>query len=50
MNRIRKDKKGIVCIGLLFRARICSREMWDKYNDLNIDFDLIAEKMSDLGI
>ncbi len=45
-----KIEKDIVSIGVLSRVEIWSREMWDKYNDSNVDFDLIAEKMNDLGI
>lgn len=45
-----KIEKDIVSIGVLSRVEIWSREMWDKYNESNVDFDYIAEKMNDLGI
>lgn len=45
-----KIEKDIVSIGVLSRVEIWSREMWDKYNDSNVDFDYIAERMDDLGI
>lgn len=43
-------KKEIVSIGVSTRLEIWSKEKWDEYNDLNIDYDGIAEKMSELGI
>lgn len=43
-------EKDIVSIGVLSRVEIWSKEMWENYNDLNVDFDYIAEKMNDLGI
>ncbi|NEZ46379.1 division/cell wall cluster transcriptional repressor MraZ [Clostridium niameyense] len=43
-------KKDIVSIGVSNRIEIWSRENWDKYNDLNIDYDNIAEQMNELGI
>lgn len=42
--------KEIVTIGVSNRIEIWSKEKWESYNDLNIDFDEIAEKMSELGI
>ena len=45
-----KIEKDIVSIGVLSRVEIWSKEMWESYNDLNVDFDYIAEKMNDLGI
>ena len=45
-----KREKHIVSIGVLSRVEIWSKEMWENYNDLNVDFDYIAEKMNDLGI
>lgn len=42
--------KDIVSIGVSTRIEIWSREKWLNYNDQNIDFDEIAEKMSELGI
>ena len=43
-------EKEIVSIGVLTRVEIWSKEKWIKYNEANIDYDSIAEKMSDLGI
>jgi MraZ protein len=43
-------EKEIVSIGVLTRVEIWSKEKWENYNDSNMDFDSIAEKMSDLGI
>lgn len=43
-------EKEIVSIGVLSRVEIWSKEKWTKYNDSDIDFDSIAEKMSELGI
>lgn len=43
-------EKEIVSIGVLSRVEIWSKEKWLKYNDSDIDFDSIAEKMSNLGI
>jgi MraZ protein len=43
-------KKVIVTIGVSTRFEIWSKENWDEYNSSNMDFDLIAEKMSQLGI
>ncbi|WP_238884782.1 division/cell wall cluster transcriptional repressor MraZ [Clostridium sp. YIM B02551] len=43
-------EKEIVSIGVLTRIEIWSKEKWTEYNDANIDYDSIAEKMSDLGI
>ena len=45
--RIEKD---IVSIGALTRVEIWSKEKWQEYNEWNIDFNSIAEKMGDLGI
>lgn len=42
--------KDIVSIGVSTRIEIWSKEKWLNYNDQNIDFDEIAEKMSELGI
>ncbi|MDQ0149303.1 division/cell wall cluster transcriptional repressor MraZ [Eubacterium multiforme] len=42
--------KEIVSIGVLSRVEIWSKEKWKEYNDSNVDFESIAEKMSDLGI
>lgn len=42
--------KDIVSIGVSTRIEIWSKEKWKEYNDSNIDFDGIAEKMSELGI
>ena len=43
-------EKEIVSIGVLTRVEIWSKETWNNYNDSNMDFDSIAEKMSELGI
>ncbi|NLK95853.1 MAG: division/cell wall cluster transcriptional repressor MraZ [Clostridiales bacterium] len=43
-------EKEIVSIGVLSRVEIWSKDKWNNYNDSNIDFDSIAEKMSELGI
>lgn len=42
--------KEIVSIGVSTRIEIWSIEKWNEYNDLNINFDEISEKMSELGI
>ena len=43
-------EKDIVSIGVLSRVEIWSKEKWNEYNESNINFDSIAEKMNDLGI
>ncbi|WP_138202588.1 division/cell wall cluster transcriptional repressor MraZ [Haloimpatiens lingqiaonensis] len=43
-------KKEIVSIGVATRIEIWSKENWDEYNNSNVDFDSIAEQMSELGI
>ena len=43
-------EKEIVSIGVLTRVGIWSKEKWKEYNDSNVDYQSIAEKMSDLGI
>lgn len=43
-------KKEIVSIGVSSRIEIWSREKWNEYNESNIDYDSIAEEMSNLGI
>lgn len=43
-------KKEIVSIGVSNRVEIWSKEKWEEYNNSNIDFDDIAEQMSELGI
>lgn len=43
-------KKEIVSIGVSNRIEIWSKESWEAYNNLNIDYEDVAEKMSDLGI
>ena len=45
-----KIEKEIVSIGVLTRVEIWSKEKWQDYNESDIDFDSIAEKMSELGI
>ena len=37
-------------IGVSTRIEIWSKTKWKVYNDSNINFDEIAEKMSELGI
>lgn len=43
-------KKEIVSIGVSNRVEIWSKEKWEEYNSLNINYDDIAEQMSELGI
>ncbi|MBE6049865.1 MAG: division/cell wall cluster transcriptional repressor MraZ [Clostridium sp.] len=43
-------EKEIVSIGVLSRIEIWSKEKWIQYNEADIDFESIAEKMNDLGI
>ena len=43
-------KKEIISIGVSTRLEIWSKARWDEYNNSNIDFEQIAEKMSELGI
>lgn len=43
-------KKEIVSIGVSNRLEIWSKEKWEEYNSSNIDYDAIAEQMSELGI
>ncbi|MCM8711000.1 division/cell wall cluster transcriptional repressor MraZ [Clostridium sp. SYSU_GA19001] len=43
-------KKEIVSIGVSTRIEIWSKEKWEEYNNQNIDYEDIAEKMSELGI
>lgn len=43
-------EKEIVSIGVLTRVEIWSKEKWIDYNDSNVDYESIAEKMSELGI
>lgn len=43
-------EKEIVSIGVSTRIEIWSKEKWNDYNESNIDYDSIAEKMCDLGI
>lgn len=43
-------EKEIVSIGVLTRVEIWSKDKWMDYNDSNVDYESIAEKMSDLGI
>ena len=43
-------EKDIVSIGVSTRIEIWSKAKWEEYNDSNINFDEIAEKMSELGI
>lgn len=43
-------KKEIISIGVSNRIEIWSKDKWEEYNNSNIDFDQIAEQMSELGI
>lgn len=43
-------EKEIVSIGVSTRIEIWSKARWDEYNNSDINFDEIAEKMSELGI
>ncbi|EYE88405.1 cell division protein MraZ [Fervidicella metallireducens AeB] len=43
-------QKDIVSIGVSTRIEIWSKDKWQEYNDQNIDYNEIAEKMSELGI
>lgn len=43
-------EKEIVSIGVLTRIEIWGKEKWKSYNDSDVDFDSIAEKMENLGI
>lgn len=43
-------EKEIVSIGVLSRVEIWSKNKWNQYNDENIDYDSLADKMSELGI
>ena len=43
-------KKEIVSIGVSNRIEIWAKDKWDEYNDSDINFDEIAEKMMELGI
>ena len=45
-----KIEKDIVSIGVLARIEIWSKATWEEYNNSNVNFDEIAEKMSELGI
>lgn len=43
-------EREIVTIGVSTRIEIWSKSKWDEYNNSDINFDEIAEKMSELGI
>ncbi|WP_461204316.1 division/cell wall cluster transcriptional repressor MraZ [Clostridium sp. DL1XJH146] len=43
-------KKEIVSIGVMTRIEIWSKEKWEDYNNSDINFDEIGDKMSELGI
>jgi len=43
-------EKEIVSIGVSTRIEIWAKDKWDKYNDSDMNFDEIAEKMIELGI
>lgn len=42
--------KEIVSIGVSTRIEIWSKEKWEQYNNLNLDYEEISEKMSELLI
>lgn len=42
--------KEIVSIGVCTRIEIWSKDNWNSYNNDNIDYDKIAEKMAYIGI
>lgn len=44
------NEKEIVSIRVLTKVEIWSKQKWQEYNKLNIDFNVIAEKISELGI
>ncbi|WP_097025806.1 division/cell wall cluster transcriptional repressor MraZ [Clostridium peptidivorans] len=43
-------EKEIVSIGVSNRIEIWSKRNWEEYNEANVDYEAIAEKMSELGI
>jgi len=43
-------QKEIVSIGVSTRIEIWAKDKWDAYNDSDMNFDEIAEKMIELGI
>lgn len=43
-------EKEIVSIGVSNRIEIWSKRNWEEYNESNVDYEAIAEKMSELGI
>jgi len=43
-------QKEIVSIGVSNRIEIWAKNKWDEYNDSDMNFDEIAEKMMELGI
>ena len=45
-----KIEKEIISIGVLTRIEVWSKEKWQEYNESDMDFDSIAEKMTELGI
>lgn len=42
--------KEIISIGVLTKIEIWSKDKWEEYNDDNIDYNELAEKMTELGI
>lgn len=42
--------KEVVVTGISNRIEIWSKKKWIEYNDQNIDFEAIAEKMGELGM
>lgn len=44
-------EKEVVLIGVSSRVEIWSKEKWESYNnDDEVDMDVLAEQMADLGI
>lgn len=42
--------KDLITVGVSNRVEIWSKEKWNEYNEQNIDFEAIAEKMDELGM
>lgn len=43
-------KKDIVSIGVSTRIEIWSKEKWEEYNNTDVDFENILNKMEELGV
>ena len=50
LREFAKLEKDVVLVGVASRIEIWSKEKWNEYNESNIDYDSIAEEMSNLGI